>query len=142
MKTWILAVVIMMGITVNAQTKKEHKEALTPEQKVELRVKKLTLALDLNSKQQKEMKVLLLSKETERQQVIEKLKLDNKAKKELTADERFAMKNNALDKKIEMKEEMKRILTKEQIEKLDKISERQYHITKQKMGELKKNNRS
>lgn len=142
MKTWILAVVIMMGITVNAQTKKEHKEALTPEQKVELRVKKLTLALDLNSKQQKEMKVLLLSKETERQQVIEKLKLDNKAKKELTADERFAMKNNALDKKIEMKEEMKKILTKEQIEKLDKISERQYHITKQKMGELKKNNRS
>lgn len=142
MKTWILAVVIMMGITVNAQTKKEHKEALTPEQKVELRVKKLTLALDLNSKQQKEMKVLLLSKETERQQVIEKLKLDNKAKKELTADERFAIKNNALDKKIEMKEEMKKILTKEQIEKLDKISERQYHITKQKMGELKKNNRS
>ncbi|RWX03846.1 hypothetical protein [Flavobacterium cerinum] len=142
MKTWILAVVIMIGITVHAQTKKEHKEALTPEQRVELRVKKLTLALDLTNKQQKEMKVLLLSKETERQQVIEKLKSENKAKKELTADERFAIKNNALDKKIEMKEEMKKILTKEQIEKLDKISERQYHITKKKIGELKKNNRS
>lgn len=140
MKTWILAIVITLGLTVNAQNKKERGEQLSPEQRVELRVKKLTLALDLTDKQQKEMKNLLLSKESERQQAIENLKSENN--KKLTADERFAMKNKALDQKIAMKEEMKKILTKDQLAKLDKMNERQYNITRQKMDELKKNNRS
>lgn len=140
MKTWILAIVITLGLTVNAQNKKERGEQLSPEQRVELRVKKLTLALDLTDKQQKEMKNLLLSKESERQQAIEHLKPENN--KKLTADERFAMKNKALDQKIAMKEEMKKILTKDQLAKLDKMNERQYNITRQKMDELKKNNRS
>lgn len=142
MKTWILAVLIMLGITVNAQNKKDPAEPLSPEQRVELRVKKLTLALDLNEKQQKEMKNLLLNKETERQQAIDDLKIQNQNKKKLTADERFAIKNKALDKKIAMKEEMKKILTKEQMGKLEKMNDRQHHITKQKIAELKKNNRS
>lgn len=141
MKTWILAIVILTGITVNAQQKKERAEPFTPEQRVELQVKKLTLALDLTDKQQKEMKTLLLSRDAEKQQVIENLKTRNHNQK-LTTDERFAMKNKALDKKIAMKAEMKKILTKEQMEKFEMMSAKQHHITKQKIAELKKNNRT
>lgn len=141
MKTWILAIVILTGITVNAQQKKERAESFTPEQRVELQVKKLTLALDLTDKQQKEMKTLLLSRDAEKQQVIENLKTRNHNQK-LTTDERFAMKNKALDKKIAMKAEIKKILTKEQMEKFEIMSAKQHHITKQKIAELKKNNRT
>ena len=49
MKTWILAMAMMVAVGVNAQDKKERPEPLKPEQRVELQVKKMTLALDLNS---------------------------------------------------------------------------------------------
>ena len=62
MKTWILAMTMMMGLALNAQEKRERPEPLTTEQRTELQVKRMTLALDLNEQQQKEVSKLLLEK--------------------------------------------------------------------------------
>lgn len=127
MKTWILAMAMMVAVGVNAQDKKERPEPLKPEQRVELQVKKMTLALDLNSEQQKNIEKLLLDKSKERQLAREHYKTQKQAGKKLTSDERFAMRSKMLDDKIAMKSAMKNILTKEQFEKFDKMKKKKHH---------------
>ena len=132
MRTWILATVMIIGLSAVAQPgNKRRGENLTPEQRVELQVKKMTLGLDLNEKQQQEVKKLLTEKSKEREKVMAKHKAQKEKGKKLTADERFAMQSNMLDEQIEMKREMKKILTPEQFEKFEAMhAKRQEKITK------------
>ncbi|NDI98393.1 hypothetical protein GWA97_04845 [Flavobacterium sp. LaA7.5] len=141
MKTWILATVMMIGLSAMAQPGDRNRERLTPEQRVELQVKKMTLELDLNDKQQQEVKQLLTKKSKEREEAIAQHKAKKEKGEKLTADERYAMQSNRLDEQIEMKGEMKKILTPEQYEKFEaKQVKRQEKITKR--GEnLKKRDR-
>lgn len=118
MKTWILAAVMMTGVIVSAQEKKERPEPLKPEQRTELQVKKMTLNLDLNENQQKEVKKLLTEQNKKREE-FKKTHKGEKSKK-LTADERFAMQNKMLDNKIALKTNMKTVLTPAQFEKWDR----------------------
>lgn len=135
MKTWILALVLMLGISANAQNKKESIESLKPEERVALQVKKLTATLDLTDKQQKDITKLLLKNDKERQEAMAALKVSkSENRKKLTDSERLAMKNRAL----EVKAEMRKILTKKQIEKLDKINAKEYSETKQIMANVQK----
>ena len=131
MKTWILAMTMMMGLALNAQEKKERPAPLTTEQRTELQVKRMTLALDLNEQQQKEVGKLLLEKGKQKDALRKQHIANKKAGKKMTADERFAMKSHILDEKIEMKAAMQQILTPEQLEKLSKMKEqRKRKITK------------
>lgn len=113
MKSIVLALAMCMTFAMNAQ-EKSKKESLNPEQRVELQVKKMTLHLDLNENQQREIKKLLTDKnkkwEAGKDQRV-------KAKKDLTANEKFEMKNKKLDDKIAYKAEMKKVLTPTQFEK-------------------------
>ena len=59
MKKLALAAIAFIGLAVQAQERKMERQELTPEQRVELQVKKMTLDLDLNDKQQKDVKALL-----------------------------------------------------------------------------------
>jgi hypothetical protein len=131
MKTLILAAAMMFGVAVSAQEKKDRPEPLKPEQRAELRVKQMDLALDLNDKQQKDIQKLL----AERSKKAEQFKAERKARKQenkkFTADERFAMKSKMLDERIAMRDEMKKILTEEQFAKWENLKkERQTKITK------------
>lgn len=132
MRTWILATVMMIGLSALAQPGGERRgENLTPEQRVELQVKRMTLELDLNDKQQQEVKQMLTKKSKEREERMAEHKAKKEEGKKLTSDERFAMQSNMLDEKIEMKKEMKKILTSEQFEKFEAIhAKRQEKITK------------
>lgn len=123
MKKLFLAVLLSFSILTIAQERDNKRDQLTLEQKTELRVKKMTLELDLNTKQQQELKSLFL----EEGKKMEGKKKEMKAKKEneekLTSEERFEMKNKMLDKQIEMKAKLKKILTPEQMSKFEKMKD-------------------
>jgi protein CpxP len=130
MKTWILAAVMMMGLTISAQHRDGKHEPLKPEQRAELRAKQMTLALNLNDKQQKDVQKLIFERSKKMEQARAQRKADREAGKKLTADERFALKNRRLDEQIAMKAEMRKILSAEQFAKWETIQkERQHKIT-------------
>lgn len=96
-----------------AEQRKEMKENFTPEQKAELRAKRMTLALDLNQSQQEKVKNVFLKMEETKPQRPENWK-------EMTDAQKFEVKNKMLEHQIAMKKEMKNILTEEQMAKWEK----------------------
>ncbi|WP_445749574.1 hypothetical protein [Polaribacter sp.] len=124
--TFIL-LAIAVTFTANAQEKtgqknKQNRPQFTAEQHTELSVKRLTLALDLNEKQQNQIKPLLMAQATQRKAAMEKMKKARENKQRPSEEEIFAMENQKLDNQIAMKNKMKEILTKEQFEKFEKIA--------------------
>jgi hypothetical protein len=118
----ILVLVFAVTFTTQAQKKRGEKGSkLTVEQHTTLAVKKMTLALDLSDKQQKQIKPLLMAKMTERKASMEKKKEARGNKERPTADEMYAKQIARLDNQIAMKNKMKNILNKEQFEKFEKM---------------------
>ncbi|WP_323028157.1 hypothetical protein [Gelidibacter japonicus] len=137
MKKLIMILIAVATLQVSAQDQKREmkKQRMTsrmdysPQETAQLQSKKLTLKLDLNSKQQKEVSDLLLEQAKLRQSQKETY-LESKAKEEnktFSKEDRFKMANARLDQQIEMKKKMKDILSAEQYEKWDKMSERRQH---------------
>jgi hypothetical protein len=138
MKKLILALALIMGLTTFAQGKKEGKgerEKMSPEQQVELQVKKMKLDLDLNDKQSSEIKTIL-TKQTEKRTAKRAEMQAKKAEgKKPSKDEMFKMKNAMLDEQIAHKAEMKKVLNAEQFAKWEQNkSDRQ----KEFKGKIKK----
>jgi|SRR5690606_17690213 len=121
MKTWILAVMMAVGISTYAQHGKERHTQFTPEQSAELQAKKMTLALDLTEKQQNDLQKVFTERNKKAEQFKTQAKNNREAGKKLTRDEKFAMQNRMLDEKIAMKAEMKKILNAEQYAKWEKM---------------------
>ena len=119
MKKVFLILTLVLSLLTSAQEKKGAVEKMSPEQQSILLVKKMTLSLDLNQKQQEEIKVLLL----ERTQKKAAHQLAQKEKKEKgekpTATEKFEKQSQLLDAQIEFKAKMKKILSEEQFKKWD-----------------------
>ncbi|WP_052257169.1 hypothetical protein [Flavobacterium sp. AED] len=150
MKKLIIAALLVVGMSSFAQDKKEMEkrprrdemEKFTPEQRNQLMLKKMTLDLDLNAKQQEQMKQIIAEQSTKR----EAMRTARKANQEKpTSDELFAMKNKMLDEQIVMKNKMKSILSPEQFEKWDAMKEKQHqrnghrgHHGGERKAELKK----
>lgn len=141
MKTWILAIMMMAGISMSAQHKGEMRDNLKPEQRAELRAKEMTLALDLNDKQQKEVKALMLDRAKKAETARAQHKAAKEAGKRPTADEKFAMKSKMLDEQIALKAEMKKILTAEQYAKWAERSEQKKIRSEKRRAHLKRERR-
>ena len=129
MKKLIITAVLLIGLSAFAQERaknsgKEKLEQMTPQQKNQLRLKKLTLDLSLSASQQKEMGKIIAEMEAKR----EGFKKERLAKKEagtnLTKDELFAMRTKRLDEKIAAKERVKKILDANQFEKWEKMQDK------------------
>ena len=97
----------------------------------------MTLALDLDTKQQNELKTILLEQNKKRATKIAELKDKKKQGVKLSANEKFEMKSKMLDEKIEHKARMKKILKPEQFQKWEQHQENR---TK-KMNQKRKNNK-
>lgn len=148
MKTWILAMAMMMGVTMAAQPHgrrheggkpgKEQKDPLTAEQKAELKAKKLTLALDLTDKQQGELQKLFTENAKEMEKVKEQRRADREAGKKPTAEERFEMQSKMLDAQIANKRKIKSILTAEQYAKFEKMESRHHSKITKRAQKIKK----
>ena len=113
----IFMVLATFGITAQntsekREARKETKENFTPEQRAELRAKKMTLELNLDDSQQQKVKQLF----------VEMLK-HNPARsnmKEMTDEEKFEAKSARLDRRIAMKKQLKEILSEGQFTKWEK----------------------
>lgn len=118
MKKLVVAALLVVGMTTFAQEKMdEPKKQLTPEQKVNLQIKKLTKELNLTEKQIQEIRVIA-AKEIE---LREARKAEMEARKEgqtrLTKEEMKARKAKFEEERALAEERMKTILTPEQYTK-------------------------
>jgi hypothetical protein len=130
MKKLIITALLVVGLTAFAQNRKEmgnrpeksKMEKFSPEQHTQLMVKKLTLDLDLNAKQQEQVKQIIAEQGLKREWMRAERMAKKEDKKRPTADEQFAMKNKMLDEQIAMKNKMKTILSPEQFEKWNSLN--------------------
>ena len=141
MKKLIIAALLVVGMTSFAQDKKEmgtrhHRaemEKFTPEQRNQLMLKKMTLELDLNASQQKEMSKVIAENSAKREARMKEMKANKDSNTKPTSDEMFARKNRMLDEQIAMKERMKKILSPEQYKKWDEMKGKRHHGMKKRM---------
>lgn len=130
MKKLFVIAVLIVGLSSFAQEKKaNHKkevgvEKMTPEQRTEKHLKKLTAELKLNPAQAEQVKQLMTEQASKRE--ANKLNRDeikaNAVKP--SKDERQASKENRLAEKEAMESKMKTILTSDQYAKWQTIQEK------------------
>ena len=120
----------------------ESKTPYTPEQMAQLKTKKMTLNLDLNDKQQKEVSSIFLEEAKLRQGKKEAYlqSQGNDGNKTWSKEERFKMANDRLDHQIAMKKKMKNILSSEQYEKWGNMNENRERQSKKYTMRNKKDN--
>ena len=130
----LITLVLLATISLSsyAQEKKDKQarhegnlmEKFTPEQRNELMLKKMTLELDLNASQQKDMSKIIAEKSAKREAFMK----DRKTRTEKpTSDEIFKMKIKMLDEQIAMNGRMKKILTPEQFQKWNDMKKHPRH---------------
>ncbi len=142
MKKLIIALLLTSSLATFAQEKKINRkdktskiEKLTPEQRTSLQVKELTLKLDLSDQQQKEITEVIKTHQNKVAEQKSKIKTDRNDK--LSAEQRFELKNQMLDQKIEYKKNIKKILNDQQFEKWSKIKTDHKWKTSKKMKHFK-----
>ena len=136
----ITVLILLISFSINAQQKQQKQRKgsdFTTEQKATLKVKQMTLELDLNTSQQKEVYELMKTSAEERKNAMAERKESKQSGVELTSDQKFAMQNNRLDKMIAHKAAMKNILSKDQYEKWEK---KMNHKKKSGKKNMAKNN--
>lgn len=141
MKKLIIAALLVVGMSAFAQDKKEmgtrhdraEMEKFTPEQRNQLMLKKMTLELDLNASQQKEMSIVIAKNSAKMEARMKEMKSNKDSNTKPTSDEMFARKNRMLDEQIAMKERMKKILNPEQFKKWENMKEKRHHGMKNRM---------
>lgn len=145
MKKLIVVAILALSFSGIAQEKKGHnrkeKVELTPQQNTELQVKKLTLELDLDAKQQKEIAEIMNKQQVKRVAMRDEMKAKREEMKKRNADEKFARKSQILDDRIALRTEMKKVLTPEQAVKYEKMQMRRMKMENKKLhknGSLQK----
>jgi len=144
MKKLFIMALLVVGMTTVAQDRKERPnrekmERFTPEQRNQLMLKKMTLELDLNAKQQEQMKSVIAEKSAKQESRMKDRKANKDKDSKLSADERFNRQNMMMDEKIAMKSKMKSILSDSQFEKWDAMKVKHHkqrsHRMHKKMGD-------
>ena len=125
MKNLIVVALLSLTISGFAQERRMNsraeRPALTVEQRSELQVKKLTLELDLTAEQQKEITKIVANQQNKREVVREELVKQRAENKKIRAEKRFAVQSKMLDERIAYRNELKKVLTPEQLEKWDNM---------------------
>ncbi|RZJ64286.1 MAG: hypothetical protein EOO50_16140 [Flavobacterium sp.] len=139
MKNVVMAVLMLVGVSGFAQEKHDGKRKhdrveLSPEQRNELRLKELTLKLDLNASQQKEMAKIISEQQVKRDAARAEMKTKRDNKEKPTADEVFARQSKMLDEQIAAKARMKKLLNDEQFDKWEKMREHKKDHFQKRMG--------
>lgn len=115
MKKLIIAALLVVGMTTYAQNKKDGSERtkmerLTPQERQEKQLKKMTAELSLNTKQQEQVNQLLTDQKVKREKLMDK----NKVSKEEMKMKREAKKSEVQQERKILEDKMKVILTPEQ----------------------------
>lgn len=145
MKKLFIAALLFVGIASFAQDAdqkpaREPRERLTPEQRNEKQLQKLTTELSLNTNQQAQVKQLL----ADRSAKAEKLRTERVAKKDRNAKpteaEREALKAELKTEREANDAKMKTILTADQYTKWHSLQEKNKDKAREKVKEYKENN--
>ncbi len=115
--------------------RKHQMNDFTPEQIAIIHTKKMTLALDLSSKQQKDILVFNTELAKERKERREERKALKEKGVELTTEQKFDKINERLDRQIEIHNKMKSLLNDDQfalwkehqLKKGKKLKQRRFH---------------
>lgn len=143
MKKLFLFAMLAIGLTSFAQEReggplKDKMEKLTPEQKTERHLKKLTSELNLNSKQQEQIKQLLAEQGAKREEFKAKREEYKNNSVKPSPEERAAFRSKVEAEKKAMDEKMKSILTPEQFEKWNANKAEKKEKMKARMEERRK----
>jgi protein CpxP len=145
MKKLFIAALLFVGVASFAQDAdqkpaREPREKLTPEQRNEKHLQKLTTELNLDANQQVQVKQILAEKSAK----AEKLKAERKDRKDSnvkpTIAEREAFKTQMIAEKDANDTKMKAILNADQYKKWTSIQEENKDKAREKMKEYKKEN--
>ncbi len=113
--------------SVDREELSEFRKDMTPNEIAGLKSKQMTLQLDLTDKQQSKVHSIILTHSKTNQNLRKESKGANDDQKEKRSKDDFVkMQNHRLDQKIEMKREMKAILSPEQYAKFEKMRPRQH----------------
>jgi len=129
----LLALFIYFSLTTNAQNKQlfKNKKRLTTEQLTTLKVKKMTLELELSEVQQKLTPVItkLIS---ERKIEADRMSKSINEVKNIDVSNRYEMANKFLDRKIMFQKKMRSILTEEQYKKFKSLEKKRNQMMKKR----------
>ena len=140
MKNLICILILVFATTFTAQTQMKRSarnSKMTTEQQAILKVKKMTLALDLNATQQKELSALISQQVEAKKATFKARKAMKEANRKPSSDEVFTMQNKRLDAQIMIKNKMKQILTAAQFQKFEKIVKTKKRMAVKKMKHQK-----
>ena len=135
----LLALFICFSLTINAQKKQffKNKKRLTTEQLTTLKVKKMTLELELSEIQQNKLTPVIKELISEHSAKLDKKReLKNDVKK-INPNERYQMANKILDRKIMFQKEMRTILNEEQFKKFKTLKKKRNEKMKKKRHQKK-----
>ena len=144
-----IALISMQGIAQqqgnarsNNSEKAQRMNDLTPEEMADLKTKKMTLNLDLNAAQQKEVYKLNLENATQKKTMMEtyRAKKASGTMEKPSKEDRLKMTNAKLDRQIAMKGKMKSILNAQQFEKWEKLQQNMSNRDKGRRSGDGKNN--
>ena len=130
-KLFVLALLLVGTSTFAQERMGENNDKLTPEQRVNLQVKKLTKELNLSDKQAQELKEIVVKEIEQREGRKAEIQARKAEKKKMASDEMDARKMKFEEKKMQTEERMKKILTPEQFLKWTEIRK----VRKEKMAD-------
>jgi periplasmic protein CpxP/Spy len=144
MKKLFIIALFAIGFTSFAQEgdkqmSKDEMEKMTPEQRTEKQLKKLTSDLNLDTKQQEQIRQVLLEQEAKRESFKTKRAERKATDQKPTSEEREAFKKEMMDNKANMDAKMKSILTPEQFEKWKSNNEKKREKLKERILEKRGN---
>ncbi len=137
MKKLFIAAMLFVGIVSFAQGQKEK---LTPEQRNEKQLQKLTTELNLDANQQAQVKQLLADRSAKAEKLRDARQEQKESGTKPTAAEREAFKKEMMAEKEANDAKMKSILNADQYTKWKTIQEENKDKAREKMKEYRKEN--
>jgi len=136
----LLALFISFSLTTNAQKKElfKNKKRLTTKQLTTLKVKKMTLELELSEVQQKKLTPVITKLISERKIEADRMRESKNEVKNIDASNRYQMANKILDRKIMFQKEMRTILNEEQFKKFKRLEKKINQKMKNRRHQKKK----
>lgn len=145
MKRAVIVMMLLVGAFAFAQKgergERERMKDLSPDQIATIKSKKATLALDLTTTQQTQMKALFVANAKMRKSKMEARKAQKESgeTKVISSEERYTIVNERLDHQIAQKEKLNQILSDEQFAKWEKM---QHRRGKHKKGKGNRGNKN
>ena len=138
-KKVLIAALLLIGTSFaqekKVQTERAQMDHMTMEQKNQLRLKKMTLDLDLSTSQQKEVEKILAEQGRKKEaKIITRQNSQGAMKKKLNFEGRFVRKNQILEEQIARKGKMQKILSSKQFDKWESLKSQSKDRLSQKMA--------